>query len=435
MSLSRCASAVILFAVLTEASWAEPLPALQQQGTTLTPGDTVVAPMAPPQAADQTPAFGSGVSFFPIPKIGSGKNEGTTLGLIGAFLYAGNTGAVESIFSTSASYRSLVGWNLSAAYRSNPTPYSFFEFFGSKSQRVEEEFQAFFEDKRVDHGRYSMLFEFDKSVVTTYRFYGREDDAPQSNESAYTGAAYRTRLYFGPNITEKLSLLGTFRFGHMNIEDSLITDLPQTLDAYPNEPGIETGNIYALGLSLVYENRDNVNTPTRGEYGNVFGEAVRFITDSSDVPYYRIGAEAKKLWPWSEEAALVTVLRIKGQFEFGDSIPFYELSSLGGPKSLRGYGAQRFTNNSILLMNLEQRIRVAQVTVFGVKGDVQLAPFVDLGQVFADVNDLAENGVSGFHYSYGIGIRGVVSPYVVGTIDIGFAPGSSALAIGIDYPF
>ena len=45
------------------------------------------------------------------------------------------------------------------------------------------------------------------------------------------------------------------------------------------------------------------------------------------------------------------------------------------------------------------------------------------------------NGGNGFHYSYGVGIRGVVSPYVVGSIDIGFAPGSSALAIGIDYPF
>jgi len=281
-----------------------------------------------------------------------------------------------------------------------------------------------------------MLFEFDRSVITTYRFYGRADDAPASDESVYTGAAYRTRLYFGPNITDKLAVQGTFRFAHTNIEPSLITNVPQTLDAFPNEPGIETGNIYALGLSLTYENRDNVNTPTTGEFGNVFGEAARFVNDDTNVPYYRVGAEGKKLWPWTDEAINVTVLRLKCQVMFGSEIPFYELSSLGGDKTLRGYGAQRFTNDDMLLLNLEQRIRLAQLTMFGVKGDVQLAPFVDIGEVFTSFRrDIVEDGADGFHYSYGLGIRGVVNPYVVGRIDVGFSPEGSAIAVGIDYPF
>jgi hypothetical protein len=425
------ALAAVLVAGLTAVASAAP-----QQQPQPTGKDVVAVPLPAPQAGAETPPpFETGVSFFPIPKIGSGKNEGTTLGLIGAFLFAGENGQIESIVSGSVSYRSLVGVNVSGAYRANPTPYSFMEFFASKSEHVEEEYQAFFRDLRVDQGKYNMLFEFDKSVVTTYRFYGREDDAPQSNESAYTGAAYRTRLYFGPNLTERTSLLGTVRFGHMNIQRSLIEDLPQTLDAFPNEVGIEGGNVYGLGASLVYENRDSVNTPTRGEYGNVFGEFIRYVTDESNTPYYRVGAEGKKLWPWSEEAVLVSVLRLKCQFMFGDVIPFYELSSLGGRDSLRGYGAQRFTNNDMLLMNFEQRIRVARVNLFGVKGDVQLAPFIEMGDIFASGDDLAQNGGNGFHYSYGVGIRGVVSPYVVGSIDIGFAPGSSALAIGIDYPF
>ena len=435
MSRFQRAAAIVLLAALIETAIAAPIAALPPQQPPQAQGGVVAAPLPAPQGEGEVPTFGAGVSFFPVPKIGSEKNEGTTLGLIGAFLYSNDSGNVESIFSTSVSYRDLVGANVAGSFRSNPTPNSFFEFYASKSQHVEEEYQAFFEDQKVDHGRYNMLFEFDRSVVTTYRFYGRENDAPQSNESAYTGAAYRTRLYFGPNLTDDLALLGTFRFGHMNVEPSLITTLPQTLDAFPNEPGIEVGNIYAFGLSLVYEHRDNVNTPTRGEYGNVFGEAARFYTDESNVPYYRVGAEGKKLWPWTDEAISVTVLRVKTQLMFGNSIPFYELSSLGGSNSLRGYGAQRFTNNDMMLMNLEQRVRIAQVNLFGVKGDVQLAPFVDLGEVFASGDDLSQNGRDGFHYSWGIGIRGVVSPYVVGAIDIGFAPGSSALAIGIDYPF
>jgi hypothetical protein len=430
-------SARALAAALVAAIVAGTTAAAPQQQPQPTGKDVVAVPLPAPEQTNTEPArtFETGVSFVPIPKIGSGKNEGTTLGVIGAFLFANDQGNIESIVSGSVSYRSLVGVNVSGAYRANPTPYSFLEFFASKSEHVEEEYQAFFRDLRVDQGKYNMLFEFDKSVVTTYRFYGRQDDAPQSNESAYTGAAYRTRLYFGPNLTEHTSLLGTFRFGHMNIQRSLIEDLPQTLDAFPNEVGIEGGNVYALGTSLVYENRDSVNTPTRGEYGNVFGEMIRYVTDESNTPYYRVGAEGKKLWPWSDEAQLVSVLRLKCQFMFGETVPFYELSSLGGRDSLRGYGAQRFTNNDMLLMNFEQRIRVARVNLFGVKGDVQLAPFIEMGDIFTSGDDLAQNGGSGFHYSYGVGIRGVVSPYVVGSIDIGFAPGSSALAIGIDYPF
>jgi outer membrane protein assembly factor BamA len=408
--------------------------AAQAQEVQQTPGDTAAAPLQKPGPGTEAPDFGTGVSFFPIPNVANGKNEGTTLGLIGAFLYPDEHGDIGSVFTVGVGDRDLVGINVFLDYRTNPTPYSFIEFFASKAETVEQEYQVYFEDRKVDHGRFNMLFEFDRATIATNRFFGREDDAPLANESVYTSDSYRTRLYFGPNLDDDVSLQGTFRFAHTSIEHSIVPNVPQTIDVFPNEPGIETGNVYAFGASLTYEGRDNVNTPTEGAYGNVFAEAARFVSDEQNVPYYRVGAEGKKLWPWTDERTLVTVVRMKCQFEFGDEVPFYELSALGGEKTLRGYGSQRFTNKDMVLVNLEQRIRVWQMSLFGVKGDIQLAPFVDLGEVFdTGTGDFLHN--PGIHYSYGCGLRGVVNPYVVGRIDIGFGTEGAAVAVGIDYPF
>jgi len=68
---------------------------------------------------------------------------------------------------------------------------------------------------------------------------------------------------------------------------------------------------------------------------------------------------------------------------------------------------------------------------------LQVAPFFDLGKVFDSSVDLVGKGVlRGFHYSAGVGFRGVVPPSFVGRLDI-TAGGREGIGVthGLDYPF
>ena len=86
---------------------------------------------------------------------------------------------------------------------------------------------------------------------------------------------------------------------------------------------------------------------------------------------------------------------------------------------------------------MEERIRLLKTSLFGVSGEVQLAPFLDVGKVFDSSDDLVGRGIlQAYHYSTGIGFRGVVPPSFVGRLDIGFGGREGVgITIGLDYPF
>jgi hemolysin activation/secretion protein len=138
-----------------------------------------------------------------------------------------------------------------------------------------------------------------------------------------------------------------------------------------------------------------------------------------------------------EDNAFVTVVNSALQFSVGDTLPFWELPTLGGPDTLRSYNGGRFTNKYSILVNLEERIRVMKASLFGVSGEIQVAPFFDAGKVYDSADDLVGRGLlQSFHYSTGIGFRGVVPPSFVGRLDIGFGGREGVgLTIGLDYPF
>ncbi len=70
--------------------------------------------------------------------------------------------------------------------------------------------------------------------------------------------------------------------------------------------------------------------------------------------------------------------------------------------------------------------------MFGVNLEIELAPFVEAGQVFRHV---AESPVNDLHWVGGLGFRGVVRPQIVGFVDIGRGSEGTSIFTGIDYPF
>ena len=129
---------------------------------------------------------------------------------------------------------------------------------------------------------------------------------------------------------------------------------------------------------------------------------------------------------WLQGAA-----RVDASFVSTSRAPFYDQSSLGGAFLLRGFTQDRFIDNNAWTVELEQRIRVLQLHLFGVTADVRVDPFVGAGQVFSGLYQMFSNP----HFTTGVGFRAFVHPNVLGPVDL--ATGGEGLDIYVElgYPY
>jgi hypothetical protein len=375
------------------------------------------------------------LAFYPIPAIASGKNEGWTFGLLGALLIPDKRGDIYMVASAALQYRSHVGINGFADWRWTVTPTGVFEAFSYWAAKVENQNQVFYDERRLWKD-YNFRFDFDERRIGTERYFGKGSSTAKSAESAYTSNYYLSQVRFGPYLTDVTSLQGTFRFRRFRVGESILNDVPQTLALFPNDFGIDGGIVFGEGLRLMVDTRNNIFTPTQGEVGVVYFENCHYLMEGGvSHPYQVYGIEGTKLWPHTDDAAFVTVVHLKAQFVVGTA-PFWELSTLGGGSSLRSYNPNRFTDNDIWVINVEERIRLFSVRVEGVTGEVQVAPFVDLGEALRHTQDVARANVDRrVHWSIGSGFRGIVQPYIVGRMDVAWGTEGLGITVGLDYPF
>ena len=129
---------------------------------------------------------------------------------------------------------------------------------------------------------------------------------------------------------------------------------------------------------------------------------------------------------------IVSVVRFAYSQTLGSNVPFLEQSMLGGENTLRGYGRNRFIDNSYILGNLEERIRLTRMNLFDVDAEIEVAPFFDAGTVMPNLTDIRHKN---FKFNPGIGFRGIVRPNIVGRVDMGMGSEGIAIFAGLGYPF
>lgn len=209
-------------------------------------------------------------------------------------------------------------------------------------------------------------------------------------------------------------------------------DTPITTRRFPDLPGIDGGMVNPFELFLVYSSRDDAVLPTRG-WRSILKVSHTDRELASDFEYTRFVLDAAYLRPvWGENHILAG--RLGGSYVDGPSrdVPFWELAELGGSDTLRGFFPYRFRGTSHVLGNLEYRFRVTEfdffdiwrVRVFGVVFGEAGRVFIDSDEVadeFALDDEIVERIVDDLQYSYGPGIRFVLSRALVARIDVGFS--------------
>ena len=75
-------------------------------------------------------------------------------------------------------------------------------------------------------------------------------------------------------------------------------------------------------------------------------------------------------------------LGVRGEKVWGTA-PFFDLATIGGASTLRGYSSQRFRGDAALVGSSELRIRLARATII-LPGDFGVLGIADVGRVFLD---------------------------------------------------
>jgi outer membrane protein assembly factor BamA len=378
-----------------------------------------------------TSSVNAGTQVFPIPSASASRNEGSDAGLIVPILITDPDGELKYLMAPMLIQNSIVGtrgtFNL---YHYEPGGRQM-QFIASLTEKIERKFVFNYTDPAFSHGRYFLNFGGSFFKNATPRFWGIGQQTVEGDETNYTAREFRANWRFGVYANEVTQVAIAQRFRDVRLERGA-TGLPFTAERFPEVEGV-LGESIIVGhrASFYYDTRNNLISPTDGMAITAYAELNQNIRNSNHPVYSRYELEIKKLFP-SESKRAILVVRANLQATIGTEVPFFEQSSLGGQNNLRGFGADRYINKHLIAFSVEERIHLMRAKIAGVSADLEIAPFLDTGQVFADYRDVS---FKDYRMTPGIGFRGIVRPNVVGRIDYGWSREGGAVFAGLDFPY
>lgn len=372
------------------------------------------------------------VVTIPLPAISSNPNEGITAGALVAFLLHNSKDEISSLLAPQVNYNQNYGVTVSTYGAFYPSPSRSWEVNLSQSTKINYDYEITSRDKTFMDGKLAtnaFVFAFADGSA---RFYGFQAGSSKDMQTNYTDQEIGFNLSVAYDIGKHYQILIGDRFRNVDIHEGAVKGVPFIRNFFgkDNIPGINGFVAHAQRISFIYSTLDSKDLPTFGGYARVTAEVSgKVLGSSADYRHYE--AEFKGYIPL-DNARYISVFRLMYNQTLGNSVPFLERSILGGENTLRGYGRNRFIDNSYLLLNLEERIRLFRWEIFNVTADWELAPFIDLGSVMKSLNRISTHN---FEFNPGIGLRAVVRPNILGRVDIGFGKDGPAVFVGLGYPF
>jgi len=301
---------------------------------------------------------------------------------------------------------------------------------------VEREFDAEYEIGRSRDDRWSISYSLIYDRDGTPRFYGIGNHTRARAETNYTGNQEFGQIGIGYNFSHAWQLLYTARLQVVDVLPGTLSGVASIESRFPEDLG--TSRQVLNRLSLVYDTRDDSTVPSRGvKWALYVGAAAEDGVLNSSL-YREAGLDGRGVWPVAPDTVLAAHTALHYLSTTRD-VPFWALSNVGGGQSviggeqpLRGFGAGRFYDRNSFSTTVELRHKLLTFDAVTTNLDIEIAPFVDLGRVFAHASD---NPLQHIHPVYGFGFRGIARPFVVGFVDIGYGSEGPAVFTGLNYPF
>jgi len=402
-----------------------PVAVLAEPGPATTGGDDI-DPSSIQQAAS---AAETDSSLIPLPVFATSRNGGNDYGIMPVWLFKEDE-YINGIFAPSVIYNDNTGLNLTLRYFGYPTVDRQYRLFLNQSIGVDREVSAEYWDNRFSSGKFQLYVKGTYYKDSTFRFFGLSEKSPEDGETNYSNVEFAPEAKLGYYLPHNLTLSLRERFRWVSIARGKLDTLPYIQDTYRGLDGVTGGAALNNRLSLTYDSCAGGICPTDGWLATVYGEANLGFTRTR--AYTRVGADVKKYFAMGADGRFITV--VKGAFELtgGSHVPFFERSTIGGENTLRGYGRYRFIDDGFVLINVEERIRLFRLYLYGVWSDWEVAPFVDMGRVYSS---FAHAPLKGYKINPGVGFRAIVEPNVVGRVDLGLSDEGLTAFVGLDFPF
>lgn len=194
-----------------------------------------------------------------------------------------------------------------------------------------------------------------------------------------------------------------------------------------NPRGVTGGRVFYPLLGLSLDGRDNPYAPRRGSYHTLSLEwsSPTWGSEYSYLRFSTLHSVYLTLFPH-----LVLAERILWDILDGD-VPFFKVfryggqdpqRAIGGRFSLKGIPYYLYTDNIKLINNLELRWMPLQFRLLGDIWRAGCTLFWDMGRVWQDIPAMRD--FSGFHHTWGFGLRGHWGPDFVIAADLGFWQGN-----------
>jgi outer membrane protein assembly factor BamA len=374
-------------------------------------------------------------SIIPIPEFIADPNEGNTIGILPVVLFTDEQDQIRYMLAPDFSYNKTKGFFPRFRLFGYPSRTRHWAIVAGKSTTKDERYLGEFVDRALLNDRAfflaSALYERD----STERFFGFGNSSKESGESNYTNSDTLVELTPGYWVVPAVALAYRMRIRSYGISEGQVDSLPFIGVAHPEVRGrgLERGTYWSHRLEVDYDTRDDIDIPGQGMFAVAYTEAADDSLGSA-TSFFKFGAEWRDFIPlrWRHVRAVLALRTLLDYVSAGGDTPFWEMSSLGGRRALRAFGADRFIDLNRSLASTEVRVPVYGRRLFGVNPTLEVAPFFETGQVFHGVTS---SPFDDLHVAYGMGFRVVVKPQVVAFVDVGFGYEGSAVFSGISYPF
>ncbi len=367
-----------------------------------------------------------------LPVIDTDPNRGVTTGVMPVWVLEGEGGkTVREIYAPSVDYNPIFGVTGTYRYYFYPKPDASFAARAALSQVVEHEVMARGDDLSFQGSRFRVGGKGSWNVDGSNRFYGIGPDAPRSAQTDYTEDRLGYFVHVGYPLYRRLFLSAEQSLQSVRISNGPIASLPGTGELFPSEVAGHRHQDGSDRLYLTYDSRDSAITTTQGLYAELSAQTAQRGL-ASEYTYQDYRADLRGFFKRPGRHRQVTALRLLFEQMTGPPVPFWLEPELGGKYTLRAYGEGRFTDRGLAEASLERRVLVYRRRLAGVATELELAPFVEAGTVFAQPQAMAWRWV---RPAFGTAVRVVARPQVVGSIDFGYGQEGLAAFMDINYSF
>ena len=283
----------------------------------------------------------------------------------------------------------------------------------------------------------------------TRRFFGLGPETDEDMETSYTdefGFAEVGAQLSWPQPGDDLIAFGNLRLEHRNLSRGRVSDIPSTDDVYPGlfAQGDGRDSVW-LEFGIAYDTRDSQHAPYHGWRA---GAQVDWIVSQTDLdPGAVITLDASWVTPVGgifhdggdedEEHPPTDTIAIGALFKTSEGdVPFYNLPSLGGRDTLRGFIGNRWTGDSAWHLAAEYRMWFIP-RGFPLFGHVRvermgLAFFAECGAVASDPGKFDDATIQ---TSVGTSLRVSLERQAQFRFDFGFSDEDFNFVIAYGYSF